>query len=287
MPSDFSRVRPDHPRSLKDGKQAKYEQPRGLPIQAYFPPGTGKQSILADPKVNLGFTEGEKKALAVDQSGLPCIGLTGVWNFQKRRTQDGEGKKSGPRLLLDDLQTIVWPKRIVWICFDTDPRRNPSVNQAKAELACVLSELGVIVVMVDLPAGPRGGDGQPGKMGIDDFIVAHGEEAFRQLVHQAIQNATVRPATRNLADYRNELVVARLESVGVPGVYLDRSQTGTGKSTADIPALRRAETSLTVLPTHNLCEEIEGKYQKAGLDAIAYPPLCAKTCQNWALPKRR
>ncbi len=44
--------------------------------------------------------------------------------------------------------------------------------------------------------------------------------------------------------------------------------------------MKQAGTSLTVLPTHKNCEEVEAAYNGAGLDAVAYPTLNAETCQN-------
>jgi len=87
--------------------------------------------------------------------------------------------------------------------------------------------------------------------------------------------------TRNLDEYRKDMVQARLDSLLLPGsVNGDFSPTGTGKTTSDIPAAKRAGTSLTVLPTHKNCEEVEASYNAAGLDAVAYPSLNRKTCQN-------
>jgi hypothetical protein len=41
-----------------------------------------------------------------------------------------------------------------------------------------------------------------------------------------------------LQDWRDELCIARIDSFGTPGVYLDRSPTGAGKSHADYEALK-------------------------------------------------
>ena len=69
------RYKPDRPR-LSKGKPVKYEQPKGVSPRAYFPLGT--IAALSDPTISLGITEGEKKSLAADQVGCPCIGLCGV-----------------------------------------------------------------------------------------------------------------------------------------------------------------------------------------------------------------
>ncbi len=127
--------------------------------------------------------------------------------------------------------------------------------------------------------------GLPTKMGADDFICRFDEDAFRCLVNQAMQPP---PKPRPLEDYRHELARIRCESVGNPGVYLDTSPTGSGKTTADIPAVAAAETSLTILPTHKHCGDVQEAYTQFGLNAEAYPQLNKNTCHNldeatWAI----
>jgi hypothetical protein len=127
---------------MSGGKPVKYEQPLKEPIRAYFP--LLVIQAIHEPKAHLGIVEGEKKALAACQAGLPCIGICGVWNWQAGRSQE-QKETDSPRQLIDDLAAIDWRRREVWIGFDTDPRRNPSVNQAAAELARVLEEHGAHV----------------------------------------------------------------------------------------------------------------------------------------------
>ena len=75
----------------------------------------------------------------------------------------------------------------------------------------------------------------------------------------------------DLASYRTAMESARLESLDNPGVYLDTSPTGAGKSFADGVALRKAASGLVVLPTHGNCEEVEEELQGREIDAAAYP----------------
>jgi hypothetical protein len=77
----YVRLKPDKPRLDEHGKPVKYESPRDVPNRAYFPPET--LPALSDPSAPLLLTEGEKKAAAADQEGFPCIGLVGVWGWQK------------------------------------------------------------------------------------------------------------------------------------------------------------------------------------------------------------
>lgn len=137
----FCRLKPDRPRATG----GKYEQPKNAGLRAYFTPGAIE--AIKSPPFFLGFTEGEKKALAADQAGCPCIGLTGVFSWQSKR----EGRES-ERLLIPDLAGLDWRGATVWICFDADDVRKPAVNHARAELARVLqNNHGARVVLVDLP----------------------------------------------------------------------------------------------------------------------------------------
>lgn len=81
---------------------------------------------------------------------------------------------------------------------------------------------------------------------------------------------------------RQNLAEARLESLGRPGsIFFDGSMTGVGKSTADRIAMRRAGKSLTILPTHDACEELAQALVGVGLNAAAYPPIDASTCRKF------
>jgi len=144
-PNGFARIKPSHPRTSEGGKQIKYEQPLGVSPHVLFTPSAA--AATSDVSVDLFFTEGEKKAWAIYQAGFACLGLCGIWAWQE--------PKSDPRELVDDLADVEWQGRRVGIVFDTDERRNPNVNHARAELARVLTDLGADIVLIDLPLGPR------------------------------------------------------------------------------------------------------------------------------------
>ncbi len=177
----YARVRPDTPRKEK-AKPVKYESPIGQPNQVYYPPAVDK--VLADPTIELCLTEGEKKALAVTQFGPPCIGLVGVYGW----------KTKGREQLLPEMERIEWAGRRVAIIFDSDIDRKPDVQAAEAKLAKHLSDRGAIVRCVRLPDGPAGDDGQPTKLGADDFLVAYGPAAFAKVMAEAIEPPAVEGA---------------------------------------------------------------------------------------------
>lgn len=179
----FARKRPHNPRVI-DGKAVKYEQPPGSPLRGYFPVGSLPKLRKGDNPVYI--TEGEKKALALSQLNIAAIGIGGVWCW----------KKKGVDELIDDLVRIDWEGRIVYVVFDYDekPRTRRQVQNAMRRLAKALRTAGAKeVYAVDLPPGPKGS-----KQGVDDFMVAHGDEAFHPLVKraEAVPNADYEPMTK-------------------------------------------------------------------------------------------
>jgi len=166
----FARVRPLSPR-IRDGEPIKYEHPLGETARAYFP--AASLTKLRDGTSPVYVTEGEKKALALSQLGMAAVGIGGVYCWKKKGTYE----------LMDDLAAIGWKGRVVYICFDFD--RKPTTRQhtglSARRLARALRQAGAKEVFgVDLPPGKDGA-----KQGVDDFLVAHGPEPFRQLVAQA------------------------------------------------------------------------------------------------------
>lgn len=167
----FARYRPHKPKVV-DGKAIKYTQPKGSPPRAYFP--AASVATLKKGSSPIFVTEGEKKALALSQLQLPAIGVGGIYCWKKKGTDE----------LIADLAAIKWSKRIVYIVFDYDekPRTRLQVDGARQRLAKALRKAGAEDVFnVELPPGPDGA-----KQGVDDFLVAQGDEAFQELIAAAI-----------------------------------------------------------------------------------------------------
>lgn len=103
-----------------------------------------------------------------------------------------------------------------------------------------------------------------------------------------IQESAARPdgPARSLSDWRHDAAAAHQRAVAMPGLHLDRSPTGSGKTHATTEAIRRADSSLVVLPTHaNVIERVK-EMQAAGIAAIPYPELSETTCQNYSEASR-
>jgi len=218
--AEFARIKPDTPRTNNkpgkaNGKPIKYESPRGSTLKLYFPPNTCEK--LADVSVPSLFTEGEKKSAKADQEGFTCIGLGGVDAWSKKRATGPDGKKLGKRELIDDFNSVALSGREVFIVFDSDLAKKPSVQWAEWNLAQALTERGAVVKVVRLPNGPPDATGEPTKIGLDDYLVAHSADDLRELLKGALPpEKPKRPDNRaeiwlstNEADV-NESVIAAL-----------------------------------------------------------------------------
>lgn len=169
----FTRRRPHEPRVI-DGKVVKYEQAKDSPVKAYLP--VKSLPTLRETKDDVFVTEGEKKALALAQTGVAAIGLGGVWGW----------KQTGLESLIDDLAAVDWTGRDVYIVFDFDkkPTTRKNTYQAARRLARLLRAAGADeVYWIELPPADDGG-----KQGVDDLLVANGRRGpalFAQLVEDA------------------------------------------------------------------------------------------------------
>ncbi len=148
-PSDFQRWKLFY--DGEPGDKPKYWQPKGSDPQPYFPPLVAWQSLASDPTQTLLITEGEKKALAACQFGLPCLGIAGVWNWRAKLD-------SGERLVLPGLDQIIWPGRTVELVPDSDawrPEKERDILAGFFALAMDLKERGAVVSFVELPEVAR------------------------------------------------------------------------------------------------------------------------------------
>jgi putative DNA primase/helicase len=187
----YWRLKPTTP--LEAGR--KYECPKGVPIRAYIPDAT--RSVLSDPSVPLILTEGEKKTLAALQAGFHCVGLGGVEAWSRKRPKDKNGKSTGPRELLPELDppSVAWTGRKAYIVYDSDAATNPNVQWAEWRLAEALAKVGAVVRVVRLPASTNGE-----KVGLDDFLLSHSADDLRKLIDAATEPQRPPRKPRDSAD---------------------------------------------------------------------------------------
>jgi hypothetical protein len=244
----YVRLKPDNPRRDRRGKAVKYESPVGRPNRAYFPPGTA--AVLADPATPLVITEGEKKAAKADQEGFPCIGLVGVYGWQKPR---GAAAPRGDRYLIDDLAGVAWRGRAVYVVYDSDAAENPAVWQAALHLAEALADEGADARIAFVPGGVPGADGRAAKAGLDDYLVAHGPDALRAVLAGARRPDELPPPPRSR-------VAAGTDGAAVMGERLDLDDL-------DSDAARRVaretaeETERAAAEVRDVAEAIRRRHQ--------------------------
>lgn len=153
----------------QEGKSGpKYRQKTGTPNRLYLPPTV---DLAGDSFLTI--CEGEKKALALNQAGIPAVGIGGVWNW----CQKGEGyKKPNESRPIPDLDLVNW-RRPVTILFDSDAHANPMVRLAAFRLARELARRGAAVSILFIPPSPTGD-----KQGADDYLVAYGAAKLREMM---------------------------------------------------------------------------------------------------------
>ena len=168
---DGKKLRFSRTRLAKPHAKGKYHQPKGSAVRLYLPPNlNGSWREFAKSKKRLFITEGEKKAAKATKEGFPCIGIGGVWNFR-----DNENPN---KPLLSELAEFELDRRTVYLVFDSDLQHNPQVRRAQNALTVELEKLGAEVLAVPLGTGKQ-------KVGLDDFLVGAGREAFRAALRRA------------------------------------------------------------------------------------------------------
>ena len=161
----------------------KYTQPHGSKVELYLPP------LLdwLDPGPLVCITEGEKKAAAVSQLGIPCVGLPGVYSF---------AAKNSKARLHPVLQGLAKGRSFV-ILFDSDYEENKQVVGAAMRLSELLHAAGALDVREahTPPDGDR-------KLGVDDWLADHPlkQRSAVLLAHIEENGACYRPSVVELAE---------------------------------------------------------------------------------------
>ena len=205
-------------RNPNDGKMTRYIQRTGDKVHLYLPPPElCPTDVWRDSRVPILITEGEKKGLAAAQAfatlaratgePLACavVTLGGVYNWRNRsfrvkmedidpgrtwavvKIQNEVEAVELEELVAEEMLEIAWDGRQVAICYDTDERPNPAVQQAAFDLAIWLHERQASVFQVRLP-GATDHAGAPVKVGLDDFLVRLGQSGHPELTVNPANN---------------------------------------------------------------------------------------------------
>ena len=238
------RIKPLDPRR-RDGKAVKYEQPRGSRNLPYAPMLIGN---TAREGCTVLIVEGEKKAISTakvfrDNPAIFVVGVSGCWNW----------KKKGESSFTKEFRKLVGVAgKVLWI-FDSDTTTLADLSkkaldrskqlQLAARRACECTEAtrteARLLIMPAIDA--------EGKTGADDFIVARGPEAMRELIKESLDS-----------DWRHHLrmkaAVAR-EEIGEK--ILGSIDPGSGQAPADAADVYLAvmdSPEMIHFPTHLRCK---------------------------------
>jgi hypothetical protein len=123
----------------REGHTVKYLQPRGSSVRLFFPLPT--LTMALDSVSPLWMVEGEKKALAVAQLGLPAVGFCGIEGWHTAGSQE----------LLPDFAVVRLSGRTIELIPDGDWQTNPAVRRGALRFSNALEARGARVRLVVLP----------------------------------------------------------------------------------------------------------------------------------------
>lgn len=216
---------------LLDSK-TKYRQPTGSVNHIYFPARFNdvlkKRLSQRDHKpAYVVLTEGEKKAAKGVKEGIPTCAVSGVYSWRNRtmylpeetKLEPDHGRNNLIKIsipagysdipeaqtlatgLLELIRTVSFYRIPLIICFDTDHRGiKTEVQTAAAQLGYELRHKGIALQHIRqliLPAE------EEEKIGLDDYLVAEGVEAFEDLAKEVLNLRVAFPRHPNPREYLN------------------------------------------------------------------------------------
>lgn len=137
------------------------------------------QWLINHPSIPLCITEGAKKAGALLTAGYAAIALPGIFGGYRVK-RDAQGNRIGRPRLIPQLLKLATKGRPIYLTFDQDskPETIKLVNAAIRQLGYLLIQQ-VCSVRVIAWASELG-------KGVDDLIVACGQEAFDEAYQRAV-----------------------------------------------------------------------------------------------------
>jgi hypothetical protein len=137
---DHVRVKIFPPCTDADGHTIKYLQPKGAAPRLYFVTACLRDALEGDAP--LWLVEGEKKALAVAQLGLPAVGFCGVEGWHRKETT----------ALVPDFDALRLRDRIIELLPDGDYQTNADIKRAIQRFGGALLARGARPRVVLLPS---------------------------------------------------------------------------------------------------------------------------------------
>lgn len=233
LPMEWGRFKPSNPRiDWEKGKPVKYESPpkvanrvtyfdvpdyiwglvaRRYNIKQYHSSLSRRlqdklhalifwEWVIANPQIPVILCEGEKKAACLLSLGFVAIALPGIWNGRV-------GRRDFDERLHPDLLPLAQPGRKFQILFDYETKLKTrwSVYQATVRTGKAIEAAGCVCEIIQLP-GPE--------KGVDDFVVARGEDANALLTAIALDALSLNDYQqsflvkhRGLRKYKPDLIV--------------------------------------------------------------------------------
>ncbi|BAY73306.1 hypothetical protein NIES23_61340 (plasmid) [Trichormus variabilis NIES-23] len=233
QPMEWGRFKPTNPRiDWEKGKPVKYESPpkvanrvtyfdipdciwglvaKRYNIKRYHSSLTRRlqdklhalifwEWVIANPQIPVIICEGEKKAACLLSLGFVAIALPGIWNGRV-------GRRDFDERLHPDLLPLAQPGRKFQILFDYETKLKTrwSVYQATVRTGKAIEAAGCVCEIIQLP-GPE--------KGVDDFVVARGEDANALLTAIALDALSLNDYQqsflvkhRGLRKYKPDLIV--------------------------------------------------------------------------------
>ena len=241
----------------RDGKEQKYLHKSEELNHLFVPPG-----LDLDATTELIITEGELKSLCGFLKGLPVVALSGIWNW---RTQGAEAELLADGDKLSDSQALIseldrdWSGRRITLLYDSDITTDHPGYPAFQRLAEQLYRLGAEEVrIVTLPSIE-----EKGKTGLDDFLLAEGEEGTKDLQKIVDRTKPYLPLGDGAESYAERLIIAddldsRLDAtvayLGNKGEYICKDWLKRHIPLADDrkSLLRDAKARLSEIPRRRL-----------------------------------
>lgn len=179
---DFFRIRFRAPLPVgAKGERMKYSVMPGAGNHCYIPADAHKP-LMEAPSEPLFLTEGEKKSVKATKSGLPTIGLPGIWNWLASKN---ERKEAGAEHKIhQDLLPYLSAGRDVYLIYDSDSRdgkrKAGQFTRNASYLAAELDKMGCHLYRVDVPQ-----ESDDAKTGLDDYLLNHSVEEFLKHIEKA------------------------------------------------------------------------------------------------------
>lgn len=181
---------------------------------------------VLEKNVPVTLCEGEKKAGCLLSLGYAAIALPGFRSAARRI--EGTNNSPGKPILIPEVAAFATPDRVINICFDfeTNQKTVQAIRSETQKLCWLLAE--AVPKIITLPGPDKG---------VDDFVIAQGEEAFHDLYLKSHTARAWAGARYSTLTYKpdltlNQRYLGALEAPDDAKLWAIKSPKGTGKTEA-------------------------------------------------------